>query len=97
MLKKHPPKRLWDDCLELETFIRSNAWNEHPDLQGQTPESYISGQTADISAFCEPKWYEWVKFLEQITAFPDNKFVLSQYLGPSTDVGPVMTANMLTG
>ena len=49
MMKTGSPKRLWDDCLELKTYIRSNTENGHADLKGQTPETFVSGETVDIS------------------------------------------------
>ncbi len=56
----------------------------------------MSGKTADISQFCELGWYEWVKFCSTTISFPEDPLVLGKYLGPSIDVGPAMTAKILT-
>ena len=56
MLKKHSPKRLWDDCLELQGFITSNTAGNHFGLNGKTLETTFSGETADISEFTEYGW-----------------------------------------
>jgi hypothetical protein len=43
----------------------------------------------------EYKWYQWVYFKDKIVSFPEMKFVLGRYLGPSEDVGPAMAAKIL--
>jgi hypothetical protein len=90
MLKRHLPKCLWDDCLELQAFIKSRTAGTNFGLNGETPETMLSGETADISEFAEFGWYDWIKFRD-----PEDKLVLGRYLGPSTDIGPAMTAKIL--
>jgi hypothetical protein len=89
------PKRLWDECLEMESYICSNTYNGHTSLKGETPETVMSGETADISEFAEHAFYDWIKFRDTTVAFPRSKLVLGRYLGPSTDIGPAMTAKIL--
>ena len=89
------PKVLWDDCLERRAYIKSFTTNNHYSLQGESPETLINGETPDISAFGEFGWYDWVKFRDTQVAYPEEKFVLGRYLGPSFDVGPAMTAKIL--
>ena len=55
----------------------------------------MTGQTADISQLFELGWYEWVKYYESATSFPNDKMSLGRYLGPSIDIGPAMTAKIL--
>ena len=55
----------------------------------------LSGETADISEFAEYGWYDWVKFRDTNVPYPEDKLVLGRYLGPSTDIGPAMTAKIL--
>ena len=62
MLKTHSPKRLWDNCIELEAYIRSHTANVHYHLKGEVPKTVISGETSDISKFAEYTWYEWINF-----------------------------------
>jgi hypothetical protein len=96
MLKRHSPKRLWDDCLELQTFIKShNTAGNSFELKGETPETMLSGETADISEFTEFGWYDWIKFRDTTVPYPEDKLVLGRYLGPSTDIGPAMMAKIL--
>ena len=48
---------------ELEFFnTHSNTVVPHPELDGQVPETIMSGQMADISHFAELGWYNWIKF-----------------------------------
>lgn len=95
MAAKKSPAGLWDHCLELEAFIRSHTALDHYELNGEVPETLLSGQTADISPFVECGWYDWVKFYDQGAQFPEPKEVYGRWLGPSTDVGPAMTAKIL--
>ena len=88
MLKKNYPKRLWDDCIELQAYIRSQTANGHYHLKGEVPETVMSGETADISKFAEYSWYEWIKFRDTTVAYPKTKLILGRYLGPSTNIGP---------
>ena len=55
----------------------------------------MSGEMSDICQFCELEWFEWVMFQNETALFPDDVLTLGCYLGPSIDVGPVMTANIL--
>ena len=95
MSKTGSPKALWDDCLVLKSYIRSNTAPDIYSLNGQVPETVMSGETADISFICELGWYDWVKFRDTSEAFPNDKVVLGRYLGPSIDVGPALTAKIL--
>jgi hypothetical protein len=47
------PQRIWDHCIELEALIQSHTALDLFELQGQVPETIVSGQTADISLFIE--------------------------------------------
>jgi len=89
------PIRLWDYCLELESYIRSNTAHDIYKLDGRVPETVVSGETADISPFCEFGWWDWVMFRDNTVSFPQDKKVLGKYLGPSIDVGPAMTARIM--
>ena len=94
-LKMKSPKRLWDDCLELEALLQSNTQHDIYELMGQVPETVVSGETSDISPFCELGWYEWCYFRDAAIPFPNDKLTLGRYLGPSADTGPAMCAKIL--
>ncbi len=57
MLASGAPRWLWDDCLELEAYIRSHHVTSIYRLDGKVPETSMSGETTDISQFCELAWY----------------------------------------
>jgi hypothetical protein len=95
MLKKHSPKWLCDNCLELQAFIKSHTVGNELWLKRKTPETMLSGETANISEFAEFGWYNWVKFRDKTIPYPEDKLVLVRYLGPSTDVGPAVRAKIL--
>ena len=89
------PKVLWEDFLELGAYIRSNTALDILDLDRMTPETKISGETSNITTFCEFGWYQWVYFRDTSVTFPGDKLVLGRYCGPSIDVGPALTANIM--
>ncbi|KAI2504427.1 Reverse transcriptase (RNA-dependent DNA polymerase) [Fragilaria crotonensis] len=95
MVKSGAPKRLWDDCLEREAYIRSHTAHDIYRLNGQVPETVVSGETADISPFALFKWYEWVLFRDTSVTYPDDSMVLGRDLGPAIDIGPAMTRKVL--
>ena len=57
MLKSGSPKNLWDHCIELEEIILSHTDLDIYGLEGQVPETVISGKTGDISSLCEFEWF----------------------------------------
>eukprot|EP00804_Cyclotella_cryptica_P029441 CCRYP_013347-RA/>CCRYP_013347-RA protein AED:0.44 eAED:0.44 QI:0/0/0/1/0/0/3/0/121 len=50
-------------------------------LDGRVPETVVSGETADISPFCEFGFWDWVKFRDQGVAFPGDASHFWQVLG----------------
>jgi hypothetical protein len=62
---------------------------------GQTPETIMSGSTADISQFCEFAWYDWVMFRDTVPQYPDDTMILGRWLGPAIDVGSALTMKIL--
>ena len=62
MVRAGASKPFWADAIEWEAHLQSNtAWDIYQ-LQGETPETVLSGETANISQFCELSFYEWVIF-----------------------------------
>ena len=55
LIKWGIPKRLWDDCLELESYVQYCTWH----IQTET---ILSRETSDINLFCEFEWFKWVMF-----------------------------------
>jgi hypothetical protein len=62
---------------------------------GQTPETIMSGSTADISNICKFAWFHWVMFRDNVPTYPNDKLILGRYLGPAIDVGSAMTMKIL--
>ncbi len=90
------PHRLWDDCLEYKAYVRSLMAHDIFKLDGEVPKNVMSGETVDISQFCELGCYDWVKFCSTTVSFPEDLLVLGKYLGLSIDICPTMTAKILT-
>ena len=49
MKKSYFPARLWDYCAELQAKSRCHTEHDIPTLNGQVPETVVTGNTADIS------------------------------------------------
>ena len=62
MLKSGSLKPLWDHCIELEAQIQSHTVLNMYGLEGQVPETLMTGQTGDTSNLCEFEWFQWVIF-----------------------------------
>jgi hypothetical protein len=93
--KTGSPDKLWDKGLELECYIRSHTAHGIFELNGEVPETSVTGQPSDISPFAELGWYQWVKYWDLNESFPHHKEVLGRWLGPSGGVRPAMTSNIL--
>ena len=50
---------------------------------------------ADISHFAELGWYDWIKFFDTFTGYPEPKEVLGRGLGPAIDIAPAMMSKVL--
>ena len=64
------PKPLWDHFIELEALIFSHTALDIYGLEGQVPETCMSGQTGDISNLCEFEWLQWVMFFQPKETYP---------------------------
>eukprot|EP00956_Cyclotella_meneghiniana_P036423 scaffold125691_cov23-Cyclotella_meneghiniana.AAC.1 len=64
MTARGAPLKTWDWALELESFIRSHSAHNIYQLDGRVPETIVSGETADISPYCEYGFWQWVMFRE---------------------------------
>ena len=86
----------WDECLELEAYIWSNVVYNIYKLDQEVPKTVMSGETSDISQFCELVCFKWVMFWDETAPFPDSMLNLGCCFGPSINIGPAMTAKILT-
>ena len=55
----------------------------------------MEGETANITHLCEFGWYDWVYFRDNAVTYPNDKWVLGTWLGPSIDNGPALCAKIL--
>jgi hypothetical protein len=95
MVRSGAPKRLWDDCLVREAYVRSSTALYIFSLEGKVPYTIVKGQTSDISPLAEYAWYEWVKFRDTGQSFPDSKEWLGRDLGHEIDIGPAILRKVL--
>jgi hypothetical protein len=95
MLRSGCPKRLWDECIIREAYVRSQTSLDIFCLEGQVPEIKVKGETVDISTIAEYNWYEWVKFRDTAAKIPVSKIQLGRCLGAATYIGPAMACKIL--
>ena len=76
-------------------LIRSHTVHTSYELQGEVPETIMTGQTAYISNICEYDWYEWLMFLDNVTSYPEDRRTLGRYIGPAIDVGSFLCYKIL--
>ena len=88
MTKMKLPKVLWDDCLELEAYIHSDTSLDIFELYIMTPETNISGETSDITNFCEFGWYQWVYFIDTYVTSLGKSSSLEVSICPTSVLGP---------
>ena len=95
LIKSRAPKRLWDDCLKLESYIRSNTVHVIYKLDGELLETIMSGEMSNIRHFCEFERFEWVIFWDEMAPYPDDHFILDRYLGLSIDIGHTLMTTII--
>ena len=60
-------------------------------MQGRTGYEIVTGETPDISEFCDFHWYEPVWYFDEMVQFPDDKRQLGRWLGPAHRTGQALT------
>jgi hypothetical protein len=95
ILRSACPKKLWDDCIIREAYVRSRTSLDIFGLEGQVPERKVKGETVDICTIEDYAWYEWVKFCDTTSKFPVSKIQLGRDLGAVIDIGPAMARKIL--
>ena len=95
MVQSGAPRRIWDNALDFEAYVRSNTAFDIYILRGEVPETVMLGGTSDISQFCEYGFYDWFIFRDDMIQDPDENQVLDQYLGREIDVVPEMIAKIM--
>ena len=95
MVQSGTPKKIWDDALDFEVYVRSNMDLDVYILQGEVPEIVMLGGTSDIRNFCIHGFYDWVILRDKPIQYLDENPVLGRYLGLSIDVGPSMAAKIM--
>ena len=85
LMHSRVPKCLWDDCLELEPYIKSNTTHDMYNLDSEVSKTMMSGEASYISQLCLLECFEWVIFSDEASPFPDDMLKVGHYLGPSID------------
>ena len=70
MKKSYFPKKLCYYCAELQAKVRCHTAHDIPTLNGQVPDTMVTGNTADISELVEFGQYQWVYYRDATTSFP---------------------------
>ena len=95
LIRSGTPKRLWDDCLEFDSYIRYNTAHGIYKLDGEVPETFMSTKMTDTSQFCEFEWFEWVKFQDETAPYLNHHFRLGGYLGLSLNIDSALMEKII--
>ena len=90
MCESDSPMCLWDYCVERRARINNLTAKDNFKLHGTTPHTATLAEEGDISSLCQFGWYEWCYYREHTAAFPHNREVLGQVLGPAQGEGNEM-------
>jgi len=96
MQRANSPQRLWDYCAVHQAELHCLTATDLYHLHGRTPYEIVTGNTPDISEYCQYWWYEPIHYLEQINAFPQDKLTLGRWLGVAHQVGQALCYFVLT-
>ena len=69
LLQSRAPKHMWDDCLELEAYVRSNIAHDIYKLDGEIPKTVMLGDTSAIIQCCKLQWFKWIMFQDETASF----------------------------
>ena len=94
MESKHIHKVFWDSCLVFCAKTRLSCCLNIPELKGQTPLTYLTGETTDISHLAEFGYFDMVWFISP--EGPDSIQIkrLGRYTGPADSVGDALCATV---
>jgi hypothetical protein len=92
MAAKHIHEAFWDSCLVYCAKTRFSCCLNIPELKGQTPLTYLTGEPTDISHLAEFGYFDMVWFISH--EGPDSIQVkwLDQYRGLADTVGGALCA-----
>ena len=85
------PAVLWDHCLQLMAETRRHTVLDIFSLNGETPQTMLTGETTDISHLVEHSWYDFVWYSSPGGEGPR----LGRWLGLSNTVGHAMCSKIL--
>ena len=64
-------------------------------LNGQVPQTLVSGNIFDISNLAKFSWYNWIKYRDSLVAFPLDDYQLGRWLGSAPNIGNEMDMYIL--
>jgi len=96
LVNSDSPLVFWCYALERRMKIINATPRDNYLQKGECPQSQMTGQPYDISAFCSFGLYEWIKFRHHGEQFPYPTERLGRCLGPSDDAGNGMSQYVLT-
>lgn len=84
------PLPFWDYCVERRARIHNLTASNLFQVHGSNPYTSETNEVGDILNLTQFKFYDWCYYCEQAAAFPHDKEVLGQVLGPARGKGNEM-------
>ena len=66
MVRAGAPKKIWENELDFEAYVRSSTALYIYMLQGEVQETVMLDGTSDISQLCEHWFHYWVMFRDKL-------------------------------
>ena len=85
------PMVLWDYAVIRRANIMSSSSRNLYELDGQVPNTKVTGQQTDISSLAAFEWYEWVYYRDPGQTYPFPSERLGRCLGPAEHHGTEMS------
>ena len=73
MMRSLSSAKLLDHCIKLKALIKYHTALDIYEVQGEVPDTLLSGKTTDISPFVEHKWYDFLNWFNHGSSFPEPK------------------------
>jgi hypothetical protein len=90
------PKRLWDDCGQWVVAIQRMTAHDFLELDGMPPkEAVLHSHMADIFAYPQFHWFEWVWYINQSEDATESTRKLGRWIGVADNQGAPMTYMVL--
>ena len=85
------PLKFWDYCATWASKVQTLTSPPLYSMNGRTGHEIITGETPDISEHIDYGWFDYLWYIDENAAFPEDKQKLGRWMGPSHQTGQALT------